>query len=179
MSLSSLYDASKSAVDMSELAVQAAEEALTAAKSANAQAKIALETIKAAIENDIRQKEIKEHVSENQSKIKETPFEEPYKIPDDQVESKNACTLCKKSDCLQGKPLTVNIVKDPTGLRVRAAGDSWAEAYRDLEGIVTGSKQTKVNKFLTVRWDVSSKDDQYTFLSKNEPKFVIAQCKEP
>ena len=78
MSLSSLYDVSKSAVDMSELAVQAAEDALTAAKSANTQAKVALEKIKAAMENDIRQKE---QVSKNHSNVKETVIEELYKLP--------------------------------------------------------------------------------------------------
>ena len=78
MSLSSLYDVSKSAVDMSELAVQAAKDALTAAKSANTQAKVALEKIKAAMENDIRQKE---QVSKTHLNVKEKVIGELYKLP--------------------------------------------------------------------------------------------------
>ena len=189
MSLSSLYDVSKSAVELSEQTVEAAEEALAAAKAANTQAKTALEAIKAAMENEARQKEMKVQESKNQSRNKETVVEELYKTPDNGSHPssapnnkqslsgpRNVCCVCKKLNCLRGEPLTVDIVEDPTGVRVRAAGQSWAEAYTDLEGIVTGSKQTRVNKFLKIRWDVSSKDDQYTFLSKNEPKFVIAQC---
>ena len=148
MSLHSLTKAVKSSLEMSEAALKAAEEAVAAAKIAKIHAQAAFSAVKIALEVDERKKEKEER-----------------------------CGNCKKkmSLCLHEQSL-VESFKNPEGMRVQASGDSWSSKFLGKTGTIVSTKQTKVHNFVNVLWDREEKAEQYTFLSKMEPKFII-HCK--
>ena len=147
MTLASLATAAKSAVEMSRLAQRSAEEALEAAKKASVQANAVLNAITSAV--------IKE---ENEKTIQKT------------------CNNCKQKPCLHGKDLTESSYEDPTGLRVRSSGKSWADDQKGQVGNIVSYKKTSQTNFLLVLWDSETIIYNYTFLSKGASKFVL-ECK--
>jgi len=150
-SLLSLLEATQSAVESSDLALRAAEEALTAARAANTQAKAALKAVK--------------------------EFSAAGGGGEIQIEKKrNKCETCRKKNCLHGELLQESLCKDPSGFIVRAIGESWNAKYLGNIGRIISVNQTKQQKFLNVQWENSSKTENFTFLSKSGPKFVI-ECK--
>ena len=84
------------------------------------------------------------------------------------------CDNCKlkTSLCLHGQFLE-EFFNKPEGLRVKASGNSWTPDFVGKIGTVVSTQDTRVQKFLKVLWDGESKAQQFTFLCKMKPKFII------
>ena len=146
----SLLEASQSAVESSDEALRAAENALAAARFANSQAKTVLRAVQ--------------------------EFSAGGGGGGSRTEQKNKCDTCKKKKCLHGELLQEFLFKDPSGLIVRAIGDSWTSKYIGKIGKIVSCNQSKKQKFLNVQWENLSRTENFTFSSKGGPKFAV-ECK--